>query len=920
MDKDTSQGMRISLPPGTKVTGEKETYEVKKFICMSSRSVTVLCETSKGILCRLKLFNGQHCITNAVQRKTMSVATKGVIQPVDIGEYGGCPFAVYLNADATDTGKYPISQTILTQKIIPQLSYVVNRYHQMRILLRDICPENVLYKVHEQQIAYCGFSNMTVLPDKVTVTRAAGYGQHPSFVAPEVPKYGYSTCSDYYSLGVSFLSMMLGKNPMQDMTREEILRYLSNGKVPGIDVEHLRNTPYALYSEEDKVLYLVLGLMLPNPRDRWGIGEIRCWCNNQQIPLTRKGGRIPYQYNEPFVVNNIRCWNDQQLTQIIASEKSAWSDETFSRLEQFAGRQNIAGWQEVLDAVSGSKLTADGRIFRAVYGINPGLDGFWWEGKRYQDTEALVRDAISNQASNRILSDILKEQCLSYFLKMRKRISAVPDSEIHETEQIEQWEIAEPGKGVNRCVMRFAGSTQKRTFRIDGKEYRDLEQLIGRYNSSGTELKKMSASILNNKSFQAWLWANGMEAAGDEARKTAAVHPEQSFYLLLKIAESSCTSESAKQKARMLYLKYGEYAPIYWLTDKIGEYRSVAIGAQVLYDVFKNANLTAAEPLEKLSAKAGSMVSDYQHFASRTAKSPLEVECLAPELSGYAFYPIREDGFFCCTWENTLEVTPAFLRSVGESVQKRSLDGWIGTSVNEVGEKLDSLISDLPFYGSPLSKSDYIGQCETNIVLSVIMMAAAVVLLVLYARYTVAGWVKFAAALLFPISALFRYFRKKARAGTYYDQKDRDDNIRASYERMRSTLNDRGAGVVSRIMKNAANTLTPYQAAADPSVNAAMDIEGIDLDASVLFLGDVSAIAFFAMCCLHSGLLDFFAVVNSVLVIYLTSQNRIRSCSAWTFVMILLMLPMIAYLFSYSAFLAIVLEIITVVIALQTGK
>lgn len=920
MDKDMSQGMRMSLPPGTKMTGENETYVVKKFICMSCRSVTVLCETSKGVLCRLKLFNGQHCINNAVLRKTMSVATKGVIQPVDIGEYGGCPFAVYPNVNATDTGKYPISQTILTQKIIPQLTYVVSRYHQSRILLRDICPENVLYKIHEQQIAYCGFSNMTILPDKATITRADGYGQHPSFVAPEVPKYGYSTCSDYYSLGVSFLSMMLGKNPMQDLTWDEIQKYLANGKVPGIDVPHLKNTPYALYSEEDKVLYLVLGLMLPNPKDRWGIGEIRCWCNNQQIPLIRKEGRIPYQYDEPFTVNNCKCWNDWQLTQSITSEKSAWSDETLTRLKQFSKRQSIAGWQGVIEAVKDSSLTVNGRIFRAVYGINPALDGFWWKGKKYEDTDVLVRKAISDRTTNRILSEILKEKCLSYFLKMRQRISSVTDSEIHEMEQIEQWEISEPGKGVNRCIMRFSGSIQKRTFRIDGKEYKDLEQLIDRFSNEALKLKKMSASIINNKSFQAWLWANGMEAAGAEAQKTVVSQPEMSFYLLLKLAESSCESESAKQKARILYLKYGDYAPIYWLTEKISEYRAVTIGDQILYDVFKNADFTTAEPLEKLSAKAESMVSDYQHFVVRTAKSPIEVTCLVPELSGYAFYPINEDGFFCCEWENTLEVTPAFLRTMGESVQKKVLDGWIEPSIDEVAEKLDTLILRLPVYGGSLNKSEYIGKCKTNIAVSIIMMIVATILLVLYARDGAVGWVEYAVALLFPIIALSQYFRKKVRAGIYYDQKGKDDNIRETYNRMRSTLRERGSSVVSRIMNNEADAVIPYQVPYGSAANATLDIEGIDLDGWANGFGILSAIGFFAMCCQDLGVPVYLAIANSWIIMYMMAKNRIRSCLIWAFTVIMLMLPMLADLYFYNIYLVIILEIIIMALVLQIGK
>lgn len=660
----------MSLPPGTKVRGEQEAYIVKKFICMSSRSTTVLCESSNGTAYRLKFYNGQHSITNDIQKKTKAAAAKGVIVPVDLGEYGGCPFAVYQNIDGTDTSKYPVSLSVLVQKIIPQLAYVIHHYHQKRILLRDICPENILYRVHDQQITYCGFNNMAILPDRTTITKANGYGQHPGYIAPEVPKYGYSTCSDYYALGVTILSMLLGKNPMQAMSWSDIQKSLSAGKIPGVDIQHLKSISYDLYSEEDRVMYLVLGLMLQNPRDRWGYGEIRCWCNNQQIPLTRKGGKIVYQYNEPFVIGNTKCWNYQQLTLRIAADQYAWNEATYAQLDRFAKKQGIPNWAKIADMNKEHQLAINGRMFRAIYGINPALDGFWWVGRKYTNSTQLIQDAAANRAAAGVLSEILKNHSLSFFLRMRKRISAVSETDISEMEQIEQWEIAEPGKGVNRCIMRFANSAETRSFWINGKEYHNTDKLLSDYANAGLLLKQISGEILNNKSFQAWLWVNGMEAVGNAALKIGASNPEQNFYLLMKIAEKSSKSESAKQAARRMYLKYGEYAPVYWLFERITDYLMVSIGDQILFDTFKNADLSLTNSLDVLSSNVNQLVPDYLHFVARTSKKSIDLKQVDLEFCDFSFYPSTAQGFFCCQWENGFEVTPSFLRSIGASGQK----------------------------------------------------------------------------------------------------------------------------------------------------------------------------------------------------------------------------------------------------------
>lgn len=563
----------------------------------------------------------------------------------------------------------------------------------------------------------------------------------------------YSICSDYYSLGVTILSMMLGKNPMQLMKWDEIQKCLKTGTVPGIDINHLRNTPYDFYSEEDKVMYLVLGLMLPNPSERWGYGEIRCWCNGQHIPLTRKDGKIVYQYNEPFIVGNYKCWNYQQLTRVIAANSGAWNDTTYTRLDEFAKKQNITIWKQISDANKDSGLTANGRIFRAIYGINPALDGFWWSGKKYADTSDLIREVATNKTVAGVLSEILKNHSMSYFLRMRKRISSVSETEISEMEQIEQWEISEPDKGVNRCIMKFSSNAQARSFWVGEKEYKNIDQLLGNYANSGLQLKKISCEILNNKNFQAWLWANGMEDAGRVAQKMGTAHPEQGFYLLLKIAESVSKSEDSKKLARKIYLTYGEYAPVYWLVEKTDNYKMVSIGDQILFDTFKDANLSLMDSIEKLSAKASQLVADYQHFVSRTAKSPLEVECVDLEFCDFSFYPLKEDGFFCCKWENDLEVTPAFLRAIGESIQKKTLETWSEKSVKAVDEKLDRIIQSLPVYGADTpGKSAYIGQCNSNIVAAIVSMFVSAGILLWFAHYTLIGWGSFFASLVFPIT------------------------------------------------------------------------------------------------------------------------------------------------------------------------
>lgn len=206
------------------------------------------------------------------------------------------------------------------------------------------------------------------------------------------------------------------------MSRSEIDAQMKQGKVPGIDMSHLLMTSYNLYSEEDRILYLILGLIQPDPRKRWGYGEIRCWCNNQHIPLVPKEGKVVYQYNEPFYVGSMKCWNYKQLTQGFAADSNAWTDAMLIRFREFAKRQQIGNWEKMAQMINSTDFNTAGKIFRCIYAMNPALDGFWWKGKKYQNTDALMREAAADKGTALLLSDILKNRCLSFYENEKESI------------------------------------------------------------------------------------------------------------------------------------------------------------------------------------------------------------------------------------------------------------------------------------------------------------------------------------------------------------------------------------------------------------------------------------------------------------------------------------------------------------------
>lgn len=660
--------MRLSLPPGTLLQGMKTSYVSGQLLHVGERSLTVQCQDGSGKLYRLKLFNGDSCITEALQRKLLSIPMKGVAAPVDMGEYGGRRFWVLPQMGMKNATEFPIALNVLTDRIIPQMAYVMNQYHRNRILLRDISPQHILYDPAIAQIRYCGFSNPAFLQDGATITKTPGFGQPSHYLAPEVEKYGYSTCSDYFTLGMTLLTLVKGYDPMKNMTSQQVYASFTKGVVPGIDMAHLKNTPYHLYSKEDKVMYLILGLLLPNPKDRWGYGEIRCFCNGQQIPLVRKEGRIAYQYNESFYACGTRCWNDRQLAYHLGPDKSLWNQEAFGRLHAFLLRQKPECGQILSEIAKDPVLDGAGKMFRCIYLLQPGMDKLYWKGKSYGDTAQLVKAASGDKNAYRAVEELLRQQCLSWFLQNRRKVVQVKEQEIQEVLQMEAFEREQPGKGVNRCMMRYAAGTDQRTFLIGSKQFGTMEEFTDWYRSKGAKLRACSQMILESTSFQAWLWASGLEAAAQSAAAIAKQDPQQSFYLLLKLCEMQTKNPQTQRKVRQLYLQWGEYAPLYWLSQNTKGYKVLTQGYQPLMDTFCNTPFDFNKPLEELSHTAEELVFEYQSFVNRTIKQPKKGDTSVKDSLFDLYTPVRKEYAFDKQWENGLEVCSKFMEAMAEGM------------------------------------------------------------------------------------------------------------------------------------------------------------------------------------------------------------------------------------------------------------
>lgn len=893
--------MRLSLPPGSVLHGQKGSYTVINIVCVSERSVTVSCtdEQGKGKW-RLKLYNGASAVSVEVQKILLSNPVKGVVLPCDTGGFSGLRFSVTPEFKAVDAGQFPIPLQVLTDKVIPQMADIIHQYHQNRILLRDICPSHILYRPEDEKMAYCGLNNAAVLKGNASTTKAPGHGQSAGYLAPEIEKYGYSVCSDYFSFGATILSILRGSDPAGNLTREAFLSRLSRGVVPGIDVQHLRDTPYELYSAEDKVLYLALGLMLPDPAVRWGYGEIRCWCSGQSIPLMQGGKRVHYQFARPYTAGGGQCWNQKQLAAGIAAKRTEWTDSAVRRIAEFAREEGLA-CSGALDWIAADPgLSAKGKIFRYIYTLDPAIVGLWWDGRSFSDTGSLVDAFKKGTFPTEEFSRLLRDRAISFLEKCREGIGISSGECIADIEAVESLETSEPGKGVQRCMMMFANDPDERFFTVDGEDYRDLSQLLLRYKDDGKRLRELSSAILLDPSFQAWLWAKGMEQSGTEAVRIVRSSPERGFYLLLCICERSVSDEGVKKLARRMFLRWGDYAPVVWLSRNIRFYKAAGESGRMLYDTFSGAGFEVMDSLDTLSRKANALVSDYQIFVGRTLKNPFVLENEDAGDQDFEYYPLYESGYFCCSWINGLEVCPAFLKSVGEVIDAGKVGTWLRHSEDEEIRRLQERSSRLSAGNDDASADEegaYSSLSSRNLGLSVFMMIAACVLFALSGNKSwMAGAASFAAGGIFPAHSFLQYYKKKVRVEVRLRNRQVQRNRQSAIDSRIGIIRQRGMEVYTGIVNGQA-VQCRVAAAADAGIEDrdilgqnAPDLSDLDLGAGQKVMAYISTYGYVMMAVISVGdgyslfaEASIYAAIYGLALPYLLNRRRlVRTFSAWS--------------------------------------
>lgn len=412
MDDDgkTIRGMAGSMP-GSATAADPDDFEIngnyyKRLRCLSDNSgeaqVYLVEKDGKELVLKiyypnfsvkkklLKIITGIHfeMIVNVFDFGKMYV--EGVNRDYEIMEYlrGGTLNEYKLNQD--------IDQF---RRIALQAAAALEYCHNNNIIHKDIKPGNFFFRDEQHtQLVLGDFGISSVLKDKKELHRTT-QARTPIYASPEMYNdvidgiVELTPATDYYSLGVTLLTLWRGASPF-NVGERTIMKRKNEGRLPGVDIL------------PERVRMIIKGLTSVNIQKRWTYNEVEQWFlgESPEVDITS-----PFLRYKSFVVDperNLVAENVQELIPLLLA------NERIAKGYLYGGR--LANWFEscgntkaamVLKDIVVNKYPVDQHagLMSAIYTMDPSWPYTDITGQECNDIHSVAISLVVNADNYQVL-------------------------------------------------------------------------------------------------------------------------------------------------------------------------------------------------------------------------------------------------------------------------------------------------------------------------------------------------------------------------------------------------------------------------------------------------------------------------------------------------------------------------------------
>ena len=285
------------------------------------------------------------------------------------------------------------------RRIALQAAAALEYCHNNNIIHKDIKPGNFFFRdENHTQIVLGDFGISSVISDKKELHRTT-QARTPIYASPEMYNdvidgiVELTPASDFYSLGVTLLTLWRGASPF-NVGERTIMKRKNEGRLPGVD------------TLPERVKMIVKGLTAVNIQKRWTYNEVERWFlgESPEVDITS-----PFLRYKTFVVDperNLVAENVRELIpMLLANERIAKGYLYGGRLANWFDSCGNTKTAMVLKDIVTNKYPIDQHagLMAAVYAMDPSWPYTDITGQECNDMHSVAISLVINSANYQVL-------------------------------------------------------------------------------------------------------------------------------------------------------------------------------------------------------------------------------------------------------------------------------------------------------------------------------------------------------------------------------------------------------------------------------------------------------------------------------------------------------------------------------------
>lgn len=273
----------------------------------------------------------------------------------------------------------PFDEDEIVNRLLPQIHNGLKFLHTKGIVHCDVKPQNIFFRDQERSDLVLGdFGISSIIgPGKfVETSRLRGTDV---YIAPETYTGIFNEKSDYYSLGITLMHLIMGDHPFVGMSPQEIQFHKLFGQ---IDLPE---------NVSQRFKALLKGLTLRKFEKRWGDKEISRWLKGEEVKVEEDEVTMPVFYYK--ISEGKIAYDPGSLGKLLYEDFSTG----LKHLKQKLLINGIVPYDQDLamriEEISDKAPNPEAALIEIIYTLNPGLPyrlGTFGEAKNARDLVGLI--------------------------------------------------------------------------------------------------------------------------------------------------------------------------------------------------------------------------------------------------------------------------------------------------------------------------------------------------------------------------------------------------------------------------------------------------------------------------------------------------------------------------------------------------